>query len=142
MTSFNTDGKPGYVYNQDTDTWYQIAGKTDTSGPFDWAGIHTFLSKVVINDDLIAKLGINNFLNPASRDSEIPSPTNGTICLIRQDALGNTINTIQLYLSGSWVDFLPSPVGKEGYTLKSDGIISTWVKDTDAVTYSLLMMGG
>jgi hypothetical protein len=43
-TSFNYDGKPGYIYNVADDTWYELSGKTDTSGTFEWAGPHTHLS--------------------------------------------------------------------------------------------------
>ena len=70
-TSFNTDGKPAYIYNQPTDTWFQVAGKTDTSGTFEWAGDHTFLSSVEFVAHVISQDGINNVLNPAQRDSQI-----------------------------------------------------------------------
>jgi len=125
-TSFNNDGKPGYIYNQADDTWYQVSGKTDTAGTFEWGGLHTFLSSITAVSHIIAKTGINNFLNPAARDSAISSPTAGTICLIRQNSGGSTINELQIYIGGTWTTILPSPVGQTGKYLTSDGSVASW----------------
>jgi hypothetical protein len=102
-TSFNTDGKPGFIYNAADDVWYELSGKTDTSGTFEWAGLQTYLSNVTMLEALIAKKGINNYLNPSARDASITSPTAGTICVIRQNSLGNVINTLQIYDGSGWV---------------------------------------
>lgn len=107
-TSFNYDGKPGYIYNTADDTWYEISGKTDTSGTFEWAGVHTYLSNVTMLEHFISKKGINNYLNPAARDASITSPTAGTICIIRQDSVGNVVNTLQLYDGAEWL-----PIAKQ-----------------------------
>ena len=125
-TSFNTDGKPGYIYNAADDVWYQISGKTDTSGTFEWAGLQSYLSAVTMLETLVAKKGINNYLNPAARDASITSPTAGSICLIRQNAGGDTINEIQVYIGASWTTVLPSPVGQSGKYLTSNGTIASW----------------
>ena len=140
-TSFNYDGKPGYIYNAADDTWYELSGKTDTSGTFEWAGLQTYLSAVTMLESLVAKKGINNYLNPAARDASITSPTAGSICLIRQNAGGNTINEIQVYIGSSWTTVLPSPVGQSGKFLKSDGTISSW-SDASGLPDVLMMMGG
>jgi hypothetical protein len=102
-TSFNYDGKPGYIYNAADDTWYELSGKTDTTGTFEWAGPHDHLSSLTASDILIAKKGINNYLNPAARNSAIPSPVSGTLAFLRQDANGNTINQLQYYSGSAWV---------------------------------------
>lgn len=102
-TTFDEDGKPGYIYNVADDKWYQIAGKTDTSGTFEWAGLQSYLSAVTMLEALVAKKGINNYLNPAARDASITSATAGTICVIRQNSSGNVINTLQIYDGSSWV---------------------------------------
>jgi hypothetical protein len=102
-TSFNYDGKPGYIYNAADDTWYELSGKTDTTGTFEWAGPHDHLSSLTASDILIAKKGINNYLNPAARNSAIPSPVSGTLAFLRQDAIGNTINQLQYYSGSAWV---------------------------------------
>ena len=141
-TLFNYDGKPGYIYNAADDTWYELSGKTDTSGTFEWAGPHTHLSSVTILDHLIGKKGINNYLNPSARDASITSPVSGTICLIRQDGSGNTVNEIQVYINSQWTTVLPSPVGQTGKILKSNGTISLWENEQDPVTTTFLMMGG
>ena len=140
-TSFDSDGKAAYVYNVADDTWYQVSGKTDISGTFEWTGLHTHLSNFTTSEASVAKKGTNNFLNPAARDAAITSPTAGTICLIRQNSGGTTINEIQVYIGGSWTTVLPSPVGKDGLYLKSNGIISSW-QDASGLPDVLMMMGG
>ena len=140
-TVFDSDGKAAYVYNVANDTWYQVSGKTDISGTFEWTGLHTHLSNFTTAEASVAKKGTNNFLNPAARDAAIPSPTAGTICLIRQNSGGTTINEIQVYIGGSWRTVLPSPVGQGGKFLKSDGTISTWEQAPDVLTQVMLMMG-
>ena len=141
-TSFNYDGKPGYIYSEADDTWYELSGKTDTTGTFEWAGPHTHLSTVTIIDHLVGKKGINNYLNPAERNASITSPVAGTICLIRQDGSGNTVNEIQLYINGQWTTVLPSPVGQTSKVLKSNGTISLWENLEDPMTTTFLLMGG
>lgn len=140
-TSFNYDGKPGYIYNAADDTWYELSGKTDTSGTFEWAGPHTHLSTVTIQDHLVAKKGINNYLNPAARDASITSPVAGSICLIRQDGSGNTINQLQFYNGSSWIAFIPTQTGNAGKYLQTDGIIATW-QDAESMPGLFLTMGG
>lgn len=125
-TSFNYEGRPGYIYNQADDVWYEIGGRTDTTASYEWAGIHDFLSSVTVIDHLIGKKGINNFLNPAARDAAITSPTAGTICFLRQDAIGTTINELQVYIGGAWTTILPTPVGQSGKYLTSDGSNVSW----------------
>jgi len=141
-TTFNTDGKPGFIYNAADDVWYELSGKTDTSGTFEWAGLQTYLSAVTMLESLVAKKGINNYLNPAARDASITSPTAGTMCLIRQNSGGGTINEIQVYTGSSWTTVLPSPVGQSGKFLKSDGTISLWQEQADATVINFLHMGG
>ena len=141
-TSFNYDGKPGYIYNLADDTWYELSGKTDTTGTFEWAGLHTFLSSVDMDDHLTSRKGINNFLNPAARDAEITSPVAGSICLIRQDGSGGTINQLQYYDGSSWIAFIPSQSGNAEKYLKTNGTITSWSQIDDPLTASFLTMGG
>lgn len=140
-TSFNYDGKPGYIYNAADDTWYEISGKTDTSGTFEWAGPHTHLSSVTIEDHLVGKKGINNYLNPAARDASITSPVAGSVCLIRQDNSGNTVHQLQFYNGSSWVPFIPTQSGNAGKVLQTDGIITSW-QDASGLPDIFLLMGG
>lgn len=102
-TVFDSDGKAAYVYNEAEDKWYQIAGKTDISGTFEWTGTHNHLSSFTTSDIFIAKKGINNYLNPAARDLAIPSPVSGTLAFLRQDSTGTTINQLQYYTGSTWV---------------------------------------
>ncbi len=139
-TTFDEDGKPGYIYNVADDKWYAISGKTDTSGTFEWAGLQTYLSAVTMLESLVAKKGINNYLNPAARDASITSPTAGSICVIRQDGSGNTINQLQFYNGSSWVAFIPSQTGNAGKVLQTDGIITSW-QSVSSLPDVLMMMG-
>jgi len=107
-TTFDSDGKATYVYNAADDTWYQVSGKTDISGTFEWTGLHTHLSSLTALDNFTAKKGINNFLNPTARDASITSPTAGSLCVIRQNNSGDTINTLQIYSGSEWL-----PVAKQ-----------------------------
>jgi hypothetical protein len=141
-TSFNYDGKPGYIYNAADDTWYELSGKTDTSGTFEWAGPHTHLSTITVIDHLVAKKGINNYLNPSARDASITSPVAGSICVIRQDGSGNVINQLQYYSGSSWVAFIPSQTGNAGKVLQTDGIITSWQDQNEGLVASLFLMGG
>ena len=141
MPTFNTDGKPGYIYNVADDTWYELSGKTDTSGTFEWAGLQSYLSVVTMLEALVAKKGINNYLNPAARDASITSPTAGTICVIRQNSGGTTVNEIQYYDGTSWRTLIPAQTGKAGKVLQTDGIITSW-QDSSGLPELFLLMGG
>jgi hypothetical protein len=140
-TSFNTDGKPGFIYNAADDVWYELSGKTDTSGTFEWAGLQSYLSAVTMLESLVAKKGINNYLNPAARDASITSPTAGTICVIRQNSGGTTINEIQYYDGTSWRSLIPTQTGNAGKVLQTDGIITSW-QDSSGLPELFLLMGG
>jgi len=140
-TSFNTDGKPGFIYNVADDTWYELSGKTDTSGTFEWAGLQTYLSAVTMLEALVAKKGINNYLNPTARDASITSPTAGTICVIRQNSEGTTVNEIQYYDGTSWRTLIPAQAGNAGKVLQTDGIITSW-QDSSGLPDVFLLMGG
>ena len=141
-TVFDSDGKAAYVYNVANDTWYQVSGKTDISGTFEWTGLHTHLSNFTTAEASVSKKGTNNFLNPAARDAAIPSPAAGTICLVRQNAGGTTINEIQYYDSSTWRTLIPAQTNKAGYFLKTDGTITSWDQGPDSIATSFLFMGG
>lgn len=141
-TSFSTDGKPGYMYDAATDTWYQLSGKTDTSGGYEWGGHHKFLSTVEFLDHIVSQKGINNFLNPAARDADLTSPVAGTICIIRQDGSGNTVNQVQYYTGSVWMGVLPDQLGNDGKYLQTNGTIASWQNVADATVSGLFLMGG
>lgn len=140
-TSFDSDGKAAYIYNQSNDTWYQVSGKTDVSGTFEWTGIHDHLSSLTASDHFIAKKGINNFLNPSARDAAITSPTAGSICLLRQDGSGNTINQLQFYSGADWIPFIPVQTGNANKFLQTNGIITQWIEIPDPFPGIFMMMG-
>lgn len=102
MSTVSSDGKVAYIYDQPTDTWYPVAGSANTSQSYNWAGTHRFGNTVTFDQVVTSKAGINNFANPAARDSAIPSPINGTVVFVRTDASGNQTNHVQYYANGSW----------------------------------------
>lgn len=102
MSTISQIGKVAYVYDQPTDTWHPVAGYTNTSEPFTWSGEHSFSNTVNFNSALTATAGINNFQDPAARDAAIPSPTNGTVAVVRQTNSGALLNQIQYYFNGAW----------------------------------------
>lgn len=107
MATVSSTAKVGFIYNESTDTWHPIAGSANSNIDYTWNGQHTFNDNVTFSDVATAKAGINNFLNPAARDSAIPSPTAGTVCFVRQDAAGNSIRQIQYYsaTATAWVNY-------------------------------------
>lgn len=105
MAAISDNPKPTFLYDQNTNTWYPIAGQVNLSANYDWTGVHNFGSSVSFTDVVNAKAGLNNFLNPAARDAAITSPSNGIVCFVRQDAGGSVINQIQYYYNGAWVSY-------------------------------------
>jgi len=103
MPTFNYTGKPAYMYQESSDTWFQVSGIVDTSSGYSWTGAHDFAGDVSFADSLKSKEGINNFLNPAARDAAIPSPVHGTVAFVRQNSGGTTINQWQYYDGSDWV---------------------------------------
>jgi hypothetical protein len=102
MTSFDSIGKVAYVYDQSDDKWYPVAGYASTTVPYSWSGTHEFSNTVSFESVLNAKAGVNNFLDPAARDSRITSPTNGIVVFVRQTNEGQILNQIQYYYLGAW----------------------------------------
>jgi len=102
MSTIDSVGKVAYIYNQPEDKWYPVAGYASTTVPYSWSGIHDFTNTVNFDSVLNAKAGINNFLDPATRDLVIPSPINGIVAFIRQTNEGQILNQIQYYYNGAW----------------------------------------
>lgn len=105
MTTISSSSKVAYIYDSSTDTWYPTAGLASTSADYSWSGNHSFSSPVTFDSVISAKAGVNNFQNPAARNAAITSPVNGIVVFVRQDASGNTINQIQYYSGGAWIDY-------------------------------------
>jgi hypothetical protein len=102
MSVISSIGKVAYVYDQPSDTWYPMAGYTNTTDNFTWSGTHSFSNTTTFTSVLNARAGINNFLDAAARDVAIPSPTNGIVAFIRQTNAGAVLNQIQYFFNGAW----------------------------------------
>ena len=105
MTTTSSVGKIAYIYDQGTDTWYPVAGSTNTAANFVWTGSHSFSSSVSFASVLTAKAGINNFQNATERDAAITAPTNGVVAFVRQTNTGVVINEVQYYHNGLWREY-------------------------------------
>jgi hypothetical protein len=119
MSTISPEPKVAYIYDEETDTWHPVAGKTNAGANYVWTGSHTFSGSVV------AKSGVNNFQNAGSRSTAITSPTNGLVTFLRQNESGNVINSLQYYHNGVWRpvdDSLRLSSKTSNYTLQlSDG---------------------
>lgn len=102
MASINTTGRPAYMYDEETDTWYAIAGRVATSANYIWTGAQQYNSNVIFNGNITATLRINCFLNPAARTAAIANPAVGLLTFIQQDAGGATINRFEFWNGTSW----------------------------------------
>lgn len=102
MSTISSIGKVAYLYDQPTDTWHPMAGYTNTTENFSWSGTHSFSNTTTFQSVLNARAGINNFLDPAARDSVITSPANGVVAFIRQSNSGEVLNQIQYFFNGAW----------------------------------------
>jgi len=103
MPTFVYDGRPAFMYDEESDQWLQIGGAIDTSAGYTWTGTNAFSNDVTFSDAVKSVEGINNFLNPAARDAAIPSPVHGTVAFVRQNSGGTTINQWQYYDGSDWV---------------------------------------
>jgi hypothetical protein len=110
MTTISTTGKIGYVYDENSDTWYPIAGNASTAADYEWTGNHefsgnggtNFVTSATFNDTVIITDGFNNFQTTTARDAAIPSPAEGTLCYVRQSSINEPINQLQVYVNGGW----------------------------------------
>lgn len=96
MTTIDTTGKVGYMYDQETDTWYALSGAVNTNAAYTWTATQTFGNTATFQSALNAKGGVNNFLSTAERDSVVASPTNGVVCFVRD------LQQLQYYWNGTW----------------------------------------
>jgi hypothetical protein len=89
-TTVNSSGKPGYIYDEAADTWYQLSGKVNTNANYTWTGTHLHQVPVTMEDILILD---NLSASPSA------SPVGGGYLYVENGALkfmgGNgTITTI------------------------------------------------
>ena len=106
MSTVSSTSKVAYMYDQETDQWYAVAGVANEGHSYNWNAIHTFGTIVNFNDVIRAKGGVNRFQNPSARDTIITSPAKGTVCFVEQTDGGTDINQVQIYNGTSWVGML------------------------------------
>lgn len=133
MATIDGTGRPGYMYDDATNIWYEISGKVSTAANYQWLGAHQFDNNVTNNGAITAKLKFNSFLNPAARLSAIPSPGTGLISFIQQDAVGNTINKFQYWNGSAWTDI--SSVSYSSAAPSSPSAGNIWVDLDDDNLY-------
>jgi hypothetical protein len=103
MATIDTSGRPAYMYDEDTDTWYAVSGRVSTSANYVWTGAQQFTNNVRVDGGLTVTSRINSFLNPAARAAAISSPQTGLITFLQQDDIGNTINRFEYWNGSAWV---------------------------------------
>ena len=109
MATINNTGRPAYMYDQETNTWYAISGKISTSANYIWTGAHQF------NNQTLFTSSLNCFLNPAARSAAIASPATGLITFICQDAGGTTVNRFEYWTGSIWTPIAdPNAATKNG----------------------------
>lgn len=139
-SAVSNTGKIAYIYDESTDTWYPVAGATNTSADFAWSGTHSFAAATTFTAVATAKAGINNFESPAVRDSAIPSPINGIVVFVRTDSTG-VINQIQYYYNGAWRpynDTTPLDSKTSSFTLSASDVGKTiFVDGATAITVTI-----
>lgn len=102
MATIDTSGRPAYMYDEDTDTWYAISGRVSTSANYVWTGAQQYTNNIIVDGALTATLRFNSFLNPSARSSAITSPSVGLLTFIQQDAGGSTVNRFEYWDGSSW----------------------------------------
>lgn len=104
MPSINTSGVAGYMYEESSDTWWQISGRVATGQNYQWSGIHQFENDSTFIGNIIATRRINCFLNSSARNAAITSTTRqvGLLTFIQQDDNGNTVNRFEFWNGTSW----------------------------------------
>ena len=134
MANISVDGRVGYIFSEDDNTWYPLSGVTNTAADFSWSGTHNFDSTVDFSSAVVSKDGFNNFQNPASRDAAIPSPSNGATAFVRQTDTGDQINELQYYYNGSWRYINDGTSFKQelstSYTLSTSDVAKTILMDS------------
>lgn len=98
----------------ETGNWYYIAGRINTSASYTWYGENTFENTVNFNTNLVTPAGVNSFLNPTQRSSQLPTPLVGSYSFLRQTDAGIEVNNFQYYDGASWLDL---PVSSNTVTL-------------------------
>jgi hypothetical protein len=102
MATIDYSGKAAYMYDETTDTWYAISGAVNTAASYVWTGSQEYQNTVTFDDVVKAKAGLNNFQLESDRDSNLPSPPDGTVCFVQQTNAGSIINQVQYYYNGRW----------------------------------------
>lgn len=103
MATIDNAGRPAYMYDEDTQTWYAISGRVSTSANYIWTGANQWDNNSFFNGNVVATMKFNSFLNPAARTAAVPSPGVGLITFLEQDAGGTTINRFEYWNGSSWI---------------------------------------
>ena len=102
MTTIDNTGRPAFMYDEDTQTWYAISGRISTSANYVWTGANEWQNNSSFVGGVTAKTKFNYFLNPAARSAAITSPERGLLTFLEQDASGNTINKFEYWNGSAW----------------------------------------
>ena len=90
--------EPRVAYIYDGTDWYPVAGTINKAENFVWTGMHSFSQSSTFAESLVARKGVNNFVSTTTRDSSIPSPSNGVMATVTT----NGVTYPQYYSSNDW----------------------------------------
>lgn len=106
MTTLNKTGRPAYMYEESTQTWYQVSGLVSTGANYQWVGTHQFDNNTTFVGTVNVVRRFNSFLNATARAAAITDPQIGLITFIQQDNVGATVNLFEYWNGTSWTSIV------------------------------------
>jgi hypothetical protein len=85
-------GRPAYMYDSGTDTWFAVAGKVDTGRNYTWTGQHTFSAPLTASDTVTVNSQLRS--NSASVSGALQVSGQSTLTTISSTSASVTTATI------------------------------------------------
>lgn len=156
---FDTTGRPAYMYDSETDTWYLLASKVDTGSNYIWYGTHLFTAPLTVSDEFTVNSPLFQIATSASVQGS--ASVDGSIFVSGSESYFSNLNsasaTIDNIRSASGKNNFDTLVERDAFTategaecyVKEDGKRylyknSTWTELVDEVGFEdfFLLMGG
>jgi hypothetical protein len=117
---FDTTGRPAYMYDSETDTWFLLASKVDTGANYVWYGTHLFTAPLEVDDEFVVNSQLFQIVNSASVQGS--ASVDGSIFVS-----GSASNFLNLTSASATIDSLRSSSGKNNFDtlVERDAFIAT-----------------
>lgn len=108
--TIDTIGKPGYIYDSNTDTWFLLSGKVNTGANYTWTGTHLFQAPVTfenpVNQTIVTVTSASTINVSGSAAINGNLAVNGSTTINNNANINGAINLSgNLYLSNnSYID--------------------------------------